>query len=83
MALDKLTPREDPDSKSPPKSPKRDGNVRVNLKSRIEDTVMPSFLKGKNEQKFKIDQRVVTFIKDYPARGRVLCISEEKDGQRS
>ena len=52
---------------------------------------MPSFLKGKNERKspqerinqvhvLEIDQRVVTFIKDYPARGIVRYIGEEGDG---
>ena len=50
---------------------------------------MPSFLKGKNERKspqerinqvLEIDQRVVTFIEDYPARGIVRYIGEEGDG---
>ena len=45
-------------------------------------------MKGKNEQKFPqdridkvlgIDQRVVIFIEDHPARGTVRCIFEEKD----
>ena len=49
---------------------------------------MPSFLKGRNEQKLnqdrnglvlQIDQRVVTFIEDYPARGTVRYIGEGKD----
>ena len=49
---------------------------------------MPSFLKGKIEPKssqdrvnkaLEIDQRVVTFIEDYPVRGTVRYISEEKD----
>ena len=49
---------------------------------------MPSFLKGKSKQKsrqdrsgkvLEINQRVVTFIGDHPARGTVRCIVEEKD----
>jgi len=52
------------------------------------DTVMPSFLKLKNEgkspqekinQALEIDQRVVTFIKDYPVRGTVRYIGREED----
>ena len=89
VGLDKLTPREDSDSKSPPKSPKRDENVQGNFKSRLIETVMPSFLKGKSERKsfqertnqvLEIDQRVVTFIKDSPARGTVRYIGKEEDG---
>ena len=87
-----MTPREDPDSKSPPKSPKRDENARANFKSRLKDTVMPSFLKKKNDQNsdqdrsdnlLEIDQRVVTFIGDCPARGTVRCIVKEKDSSRN
>ncbi len=53
---------------------------------------MPSFWKGKNEQKFRqkgivkvleIGQRVVTFIEDYPARGTVRYIGQEKDSRRN
>ena len=49
---------------------------------------MPSFFNVENELKFpqdrsnyalEIGQRVVTFIKDYPARGTVRHIGEEKD----
>ena len=49
---------------------------------------MPSFLRRKDKRKLsqeridqvlKIDQRVVTFIWDYPARGTVRYIGEEKD----
>ena len=52
------------------------------------DTVVPSFLKGRNERKspqerinqpLEIDQRVVTFIKDYPVRGTVRYIGQEED----
>ena len=90
VGLDKLTPREDSDSKSPPKSPKRDENVQSNFKSRLMDTVMPSFLKGKSERKslqerinqgLEINQRVVTFITDFPARGTVRYIGQEEDGR--
>ena len=88
VGLDKLAPREDPDSKPPPHSPKRAENTLVNLESILKDTVTPSFLPGKNEQTFpqgrsdkvlEIDQRVVTFIEDHPARGTVRYIGEEKD----
>ena len=90
VGLDKLTPREDSDSKSPPKSPKRDENVQGNFKSRLMDTVMPSFFKGKSERKslherinqgLEIDQRVVTFITDFPTRGTVRYIGKEEDGR--
>jgi len=52
------------------------------------DTVVPSFLKGKSERKspqeridqgLVIDQRVVIFIEDYPARGNVRYIGKEED----
>lgn len=50
---------------------------------------MPYFLKGKSERKsfqerinqgLEIDQRVVTFIKDFPVRGTVRYIGNEEDG---
>ena len=83
-----MTLREDPDSKSPPQSLTRDENAQANFKSRLKDTFLPHFLKGKNEQEFfrgrsdkalEIDQRVVTFIEDYPTRGTVRYVGEEKD----
>lgn len=49
---------------------------------------MPSFIKGKNEQKspqerinqvLERGQRVVTFIEDHPARGTVCYIGQEED----
>ena len=49
---------------------------------------MPSFLKSKTEQKspsektnqaLEIDQRVVAFIDDYPARGTVRYVGKEED----
>jgi len=52
------------------------------------DTVVPSFLKGKNERKspqekinqaLEIDQRVVTFIEDQLFRGTVRYIGQEED----
>ena len=88
VGLDKLTPRDDSDAKSPPKSPNRGENVQGNFKSRLMDTVMPSFFKGKSErkslqertdQRLEIGQRVVTFIKDSPARGTVRYIGKEED----
>ena len=86
VGLDKLKPKEDLDP--PAKSPKRCENAESNFKSRLKDTVMPSFLKGKTDHKsakekcdkvLKIDQRVVTFIAEYPVRGTVRYIGEEKD----
>lgn len=83
VALDKLRPREDPYSKSP----ESDENTGANFKSRLRDTVVPSFLKGKNEQKLpqersnralECDQRVVTFIEDRPARGTVRYTGQEE-----
>ena len=82
VRLDKLRPR------GVPKSPKRDENAEANFKSRLKDTVTPSFLKGKNEQKLpqerinqvlERDQRVVTFVEDRPARGTVRYIGQEED----
>ncbi len=58
-------PREDPNSNSPSKSPKRD--LKQNSSQNGYD------------KKLKIDQRVVTFIEDYPARGIVRYIGQEKD----
>jgi len=52
------------------------------------DTVVPSFLKGKNERKspplkinqpLEIYQRIVTFIGGYPFRGTVRYIGQEED----
>ncbi|KAL9975206.1 hypothetical protein ACROYT_G012338 [Oculina patagonica] len=93
VGFDKLKLREDPGTDSPPSSPKRNKNSQANIKSRLKDMVMPSFLKGKHEQKsskngidsviFEVGQRVVTFIGDYPAqswkRGTVRYIGQEKD----
>ena len=70
-------PREDPESRSPPK------NNIVQLK----DTVKTPFLKGKNKQKslqgrktFKIDERVVAFLDDnHTVRGWVRYVGEQKD----
>ena len=83
-----MTPRDVSDPKSAPKSPKREENAQANFRSRLLDTVMPSFLKGKNERKslqeridqvLEIDQRVVIFIQDYPVRGTVRYIGKEGD----
>jgi len=49
---------------------------------------MPSFPNGKGERKspeeridqvLELDQRVVTFIEDYPTRGTVRYIGKEED----
>ena len=83
VALDKLTPCQDFDSKSP-KSPNREESSASNFASRI----IPSFFKGKNDQnvpqkradcELEIDDRVVTFDGDAPVRGTVRYIGEDKD----
>ena len=82
VALDKLTPIEDSDSKSP-KSLTRDQRSPGIFASRI----IPSVLIGKNDHeqrkradyKVKIDERVVTFAGDVPVRGTVRYIGEDKD----
>ena len=73
VGLDKLIPREVSDSK-------------------LVDTVVPSFLsflKGKSELVplhegnflvLEIGERVVTFVKDSPARGTVRYIGKDEDG---
>ena len=62
----------------------REESSSGNLTSRI----IPSFLKGKNDQnvpqkradyELEIDERVVTFDGDAPARGTVRYIGEDKD----
>ena len=86
VGLDKLTPLEDSDLKSPPKSSKRNKSAQPNFVSRLKDTVVPSFLKGKNDQRLKrtdykllIGQRVVAFTDGAPIRGIVRYIGEEKN----
>ncbi|KAM7434485.1 protein linear deubiquitination [Porites harrisoni] len=88
VALDKLTPIEDSDSKSP-KSPKRDESSPTSFASRM----IPSMFKGKKYHKqkvhisqkgsdhtVKIDERVVTFAGDArPVRGIVRYIGEDRD----
>ena len=90
VGLDKLTPRDDSISKSW----KRAEGHQSNFASRLKETVMPSFLKGKNEENWvqggfedqvekmlKIDQRVVTFLEsNRPLRGSVRFIGKERDG---
>ncbi len=76
--FEKLTPRENSYLNSLPKSPKGDENAQPNFKSRLKDTVVPSFLK-ENDKVLEFDQRVVTFIGDHPVRGTVRYIGEEID----
>ena len=85
VGLDKLTPRDD----SVSKSSKRAESHSSNLASRIKETVMPSFLKGRNEENcaqgdteklLRIDQRVVTFLENNrPVRGCVRYIGKDID----
>ena len=79
MGLDKLTPQEDPDFRSS----KRDKNAEANVNSRCMDAVVPSIEQKSPQERInqvlEIDQRVVTFIKDYPARGTVRYIGREGD----
>ena len=70
-------PREEPEARSVPKN-----NI-----ARLKDTVIPSFLKGKNEQKsshgkkdIKEGQKVVAFLENnHPVKGRVRYIGDHKD----
>ena len=79
-----MTPRED-DLKSS-KIAKKDENIQAKLKSSLKDSIL-SFWKGKQEQMsfqeiygvLKVDERVVTFVNDRPARGTVRYIGEERD----
>ena len=91
VGLDKLMPMDDAEYNSYSKTPKRDEHGQADLKSKLRDTVFPSFLRGKNDHslqattvdRLKIDQRVVTFLEDKtPLRGTVRFIGEEKDGSR-
>ena len=88
VGLDKLTPRDDPISKSS----KRAESHQSNLTSRLKETVMPSFLTKKNEencsqgdteQLLEIYQRVVTFLDTgHPVRGSVRYIGKDRDRDR-
>ena len=85
VGLDKLTPRGNPISKSS----KRAESHSRNIASRIKETGIPSFLKGRNEENFvqgdtekllKIDQRAVTFLENNrPVRGCVRYIGKDFD----
>ena len=92
VGLGRLTPRDD----SILKFSKRAESYPSNIASRMKETVMPSFLKGKNEENcaqgdienqeveniLKTGQRVVAFIKnDRLVRGFVRYIG--KDGDRN
>ena len=86
VGLDKLRPREDGDDLKSSKIAKKDEDIQAKLKSSLKDSIS-SFWKAKCEQRsfggidgvLKIDDRVVTFIKDSPARGNVRHIGEEKN----
>ena len=85
VELDKLTPRDD----SILKSSKRAESHSSNIASRIRETVLPLFLKGRNEDNcaqgdneklLKIYQRVVIFLEDNrPVRGCVRYIGKDID----
>ena len=82
VGLDKLTPRDIYDSKSSKKG-------ESNISSRIKETVLPSFLKGKKEENcaqgdseklLEIYQRAVTFLENNrPVRERVCYIGADFD----
>ncbi|PFX11741.1 Ubiquitin carboxyl-terminal hydrolase CYLD [Stylophora pistillata] len=86
VGLDKLTPREDEEDLKSQKVAKKDENTQTSLKTRLKDSIW-SFWKGTHKQRsfkeikgvLKIDERVVTFMNDNPARGTVRYIGEEKD----
>ena len=81
-----MTAGEDEDDLKSSKIAKKDENIQAKLKSSLKDSIL-SFWKGKQEQMsfqgidgvLKIDERVVTFINDSPARGTVRYIGEERD----
>ena len=81
-----MTPREDEGDSKSSKIAKKDENIQAKLKLSLKDSIL-SFWKGKQEQRsfhgiygvLKIDERVVTFINNSPARGSVRYIGEEKD----
>ncbi|PFX21235.1 Ubiquitin carboxyl-terminal hydrolase CYLD [Stylophora pistillata] len=86
VGLDKLTPREDEQEIKSQEHVKKDETTQAKQKARLKDSIL-SFWKGKREQRsligingvLRIDERVVTFIKDSPARGTVRYIGKETD----
>ena len=85
-----MTPREHEDDLKSSKIAEQDENIQAELKSSLQDSIL-SFWKGKHKQRqfqgidgvLKTDKRVVTFIKDSPARGTVRYIGEEEDSTRN
>ena len=81
-----MTPRENEDDLKSSKIAEQDENIQAELKSSLQDAIS-SFWKGKQEQRpfqgidgvLKTGERVVTFIKDSPARGTVRYIGVEED----
>ena len=79
-----MTPRDDKDDLKSTKIAEKDENIQAILRSSLMDSIV-SFWKGKRIQRssqgingvLKIDERVVTFIRDSPARGTVRYIGEE------
>lgn len=83
VGLDKLTPLEDSPENQNVK--RKGGTVQASVTSFIKES-LPSFRKGKNEQKSSMEmtehglesgQRVVVFIEDKPAKGIVRYIGDE------
>ena len=64
--------------------------AKIKIKSSLQDSIL-SFWKEKHQQRpfqgidgvLKMDDRVVTIIKDSPARGTVRYFGEEKDSTRN
>ena len=81
-----MTAREGEDDLKSSKITKKDEHIQAKLKSSLKDSIL-SFWRGKHEQRsfqgidgvLMTDERVVTFIKDSPARGTVRHIGEEVD----
>ena len=81
-----MRPREDGDDLKSLNIAKKDKNIQDKLISSLKDSIL-SFWKIKSEQMsfqgidgvLKTDERVVTFIKDSPARGTVRYIGKEVD----
>ena len=81
-----MTPRDDKDDLKSTKIAEKDENIQAKLRSSLMDSIL-SFWKGKQSQRssqgingvLKIDERVVTFVNDSPARGTVQYIGKEFD----
>ena len=78
-----MTAGEGEDDLKSSKIKKKDEHIQAKFKSSLKDSIL-SFWRGKHEQRSfqgidgvpKTDERVVTFIMDFPARGTVQYIGD-------